>query len=134
MKAYYYLFYKLHNFWERASIPTFLSEFKASVSIIALKIWLIITVTNYYNIFIDRTFNLNKNVFLLIGFCIVAINVKLFTFSDDWKMYNQKFSQQSVKKNRIGGVTVWSIIICIIINLIYSYYLMSTIDWNQYRQ
>lgn len=76
MRGYYYLFYKLFNFWEKISFPKFWSAFKAEVSIMALEIWLIMSVVNYYTVFIDRHFYLNKIVFMLIVVCIVIVNLK----------------------------------------------------------
>lgn len=133
MRAYYYIFYKLYNFWEKVSFPKFWSAFKAGVSLIALEIWLVMSLINYYNIFINRQFYLTKNIFLVIGILVAAVNVVIFTYLDLWKEYNKEFDLLSKKKNIIGGIIVWSIIVLIIINLIYSFYLMNQVDWSQYR-
>ncbi|MRI63203.1 hypothetical protein EDM00_04235 [Ornithobacterium rhinotracheale] len=110
-----------------------MSDFKAGVSIIALEIWLVMTIINYYNVYINRQFHLNKITFLIIGLFIAISNIKLFTFSDLWKEYNKEFAQLSKKKNIIGGMIVWSIIIFVIINFIYSFYLMSQINLPQHK-
>ncbi len=133
MKAYYYLFYKLYRFWELVSFPKFWSDFKAIVSIVALEIWFALSLINYYNIFIDRHFYLENTIFFLIGGIIIGINIISFIYLDKWKEYNEEFNQLPRKKNIIGGIIVWTIILLIIANLIYSFYLMSQIDWSQYR-
>jgi len=132
MRAYYYLFYKLYNFWEKVSFPKFWSVFKAGVSVIALEIWFIMCLINYYTLFVNRQFYIDKNMFLFIGILVTVVDVIIFK-SDTWKLYNKQFNRLSKKKNIIGGVVVWSVIIFIIFNLIYSFYLMSQVDWKQYR-
>jgi len=133
MKAYYYLFYKLYKFWELISFPKFWSDFKANISICALEIWLILSLINYYNIFIDRSYSLDKTIFFLIVGVIMVINILTFVYLDKWKDYNKEFDKLPRKKNIKGGIIVWFIILLIIANLIYSFYLMSQIDWSQYK-
>lgn len=128
MRGYYYLFYKLFNFWEKISFPKFWSAFKAEVSIMALEIWLVMSVVNYYTVFIDRHFYLNKIVFMLIVVCIVIVNLKFFTYSSVWKDYNVRFERLSKNQNLIGGIIVWCIICMIILNFIYSFYLLYQLD------
>lgn len=128
MRGYYYLFYKLFNFWEKISFPKFWSAFKAEVSIMALEIWLVMSAVNYYTVFIDRHFYLNKIVFILIVVCIVIVNLKFFTYSSVWKDYNVRFERLSKNQNLIGGIIVWCIICMIILNFIYSFYLLYQLD------
>lgn len=128
MRGYYYLFYKLFNFWEKISFPKFWSAFKAEVSIMALEIWLIMSVVNYYTVFIDRHFYLNKIAFILIVVCIVIVNLRFFTYSSAWKDYNVRFERLSKNQNLIGGIIVWCIICMIILNFIYSFYLLYQLD------
>jgi len=132
MRVYYYFFYKIYCFWENAPIK-FWSHFKAGVTIIFLEIWFMISLLNYYNVFINKQFYLSKNIFLSIGILIVSVNITIFTYLDLWREYNKKFDQLSKKKNIIGGVVVWGIIVFIIANTVYSFYLMSLIDWKQYQ-
>lgn len=128
MRGYYYLFYKLFIFWEKISFPKFWSAFKAEVSIMALEIWLVMSVVNYYTVFIDRHFYLNKIVFMLIVVCIVIVNLRFFTYSSAWKDYNVRFERLSKNQNLIGGIIVWCIICMIILNFIYSFYLLYQLD------
>ena len=44
-----------------------------------------------------------------------------------------EFENWPKKKNIRGGIIVWGIIIFIIANLIFSFYLMSLINWKLYR-
>ncbi len=131
MRAYYYFFYKIYRFWENAPIK-FWSHFKTGLTIIFLEIWLVLSFFIYYNFFIDRYFHLNENLFLSLSLILIVFNFLFFGLSNKWKLYNKEFNQLPKKKNLVGGIIVWSIVILIIINLIYSFYLMSQVDWSQY--
>lgn len=133
MKVYYYLFYQLYKFWEFISFPKFWSDFKAAVSIVALEVWTIISLFVYYKVFVNRFYSFNESLFFLLCGIVIIINIIIFVYLDKWKEYNEEFDKLSKKKNIIGGVIVWTIILLIIANLIYSFYLMSQIDWNQYK-
>lgn len=132
MRNYYYFFYKIYCFWENAPIK-FWSHFKTGLTIIFLEIWLVLSLFIYYNIFIDRYFNLDKNLFIFLTLFLIALNFLMFSLSDKWKIYNKEFEQLPKKKNIIGGIIVWSIIILIIINLVFAFYLMNQVDWSQYK-
>lgn len=128
MKFYYYAFYKLYKFWEYVSIPKFWSDFKANISLAALEIWLILILVNYYSVFIDRHFHIEKNVFFFILGIIIIFHYMAFIHFEKWKEHNMEFDQLTRKENLIGGIIVWSIIVFIIANLIFSFYLMSQVD------
>jgi len=136
-RAYYYFFYKIYKSIEYTSEiggGKFWTDFKAGVVVSALEVWLILALINYYKIFINKFYDLNKIFFFSIGSTIIIINIIAFVFSDKWKEYNEEFDQLSKEKNIKGGLVVWTIIVFIILNLIFSFYLMSQIDWSQYRK
>jgi len=133
MKAYYYFFYRIYLFWENGPMR-FWSHFKTGLTIIFLEIWLVLSLFIYYNVFIDRYFRLDKTLFLIISTIIIAVNVYFFNSSTDkWIFYKESFDKISARKNLIGGIIVWSIIILIIINLIFAFYIMGKVDWDEYR-
>lgn len=115
MKFYYYFFYKLYKFWEFISLPKFWSDFKANISLAALEIWLIFIFVNYYNVFINRDFHLERSVFFFILGVIIVFHSIVFVHFDKWKEYNARFDQLPRWKNIIGGIIVWAIVISIII-------------------
>ena len=55
-KAYYYLFYKLYRFSE-ASPSRWLSDWKASLAIDVLILFVFSSMLNYYKIFLKKTSN-----------------------------------------------------------------------------
>lgn len=134
--AYYYFFYKIYKSIEYTSElggGKFWTDFKASIVVSVLEIWLITSVFVYYNIFIDRFYEFNMVAFFSATAIIMIINYLLFVHYDKWKENNTKFDQLPKKENMIGGIIVWSIVVFIIVNLIFSFYLMSQVDWSQYR-
>ncbi len=132
MKVYYYYFYKLYKFWETAP-SRFWSEWKASLSIIVIQIWLIVSLFVYYKVFINRFYQLNENLLLGIGFFVFIMNYFVFHQKDKWKSKIQEFDSFSKRKNIIGGIIVWSLTVVVIIIIIFSFYLMSKIEWTAYQ-
>ncbi|MFA7445196.1 MAG: hypothetical protein WCY89_04565 [Flavobacteriaceae bacterium] len=130
MRAYYYLFYKFYKFWEKVSTPRFWSEWKASLSIIVIQIWLIISLFVYYKVLIDGHYQLNKSLLFTIGFVLFIINYLAFHQKDKWEIIVEEFDNLSKKKNTTGSIIVWSLVILIIVIIIFSFYLMSKIDGN----
>ena len=131
-KAYYYLFYKFYRMSEAAP-SRWLSDWKAGICIIALELWSVYSLVNYYNIFINRCFALNKTYVIITVLIICSINYFAFVHTDVWKEYVKEFDQLPKKKNRIGSWVVFGVVLFVIVNLIFSFYLMSQIDWSKYR-
>lgn len=129
-KAYYYLFYKLYkwigeeNGW---------ADWKAGIAVMTFEIWFVLSLFNYYNTLIDKNFDPNNTLFITVGVIIISINVYLFTYLDHWKNRIKEFDKLPDRTNNIGGAIVFVVLLFIIGNLIFSFYLMSQVDWAQYR-
>lgn len=137
-KSYYYFFYKIYcsiEYTSELSGGKFLTLFKAGVVMIALEIWILISIGAYYAIYkkIFLELSLSMPIIYIPLLIIVAFNYFTLDYKDNWKKYNTEFANYPKKKNRIGGWIVFGIIVLIIANLIYSFYLMSEIDWSKYR-
>jgi len=135
-RAYYYYFYKIYKSIEYTSEQfggSFWTDFKAGVVMIALEIWTILLLINYYNIFLNRYFHLEKRTFFFLGFIIIVVNYLAFVHTDIWKEYNKNFDKLPKEVNKKGSWIVFGITIFIIVNLIFSFYLMNQIDWSRYR-
>ncbi|RUT68553.1 hypothetical protein D0817_20730 [Flavobacterium cupreum] len=137
-KSYYYFFYRIYRsieFTSELSGGKFLTFFKAGVVMIALEIWIFFSFGNYYTIcsktFVEITFSMPIIYIPLL--IIVGFNYFTLDYKDNWKKYNGEFANYSKRKNRIGGWIVFGIILIIIFNLIFSFYLVSQVDWSQYR-
>lgn len=125
-KLYYYFFYKMYKAIQYTSYPfgNFLLGFKASLLVIALEIWFSITILNYYNIFIDRNIHFSKSIYLGIVLFFSILSYITIDYSSTWKKYNQKFDQLPKKKNIIGSWIAVLIVLIIIMNFIFSFYLL----------
>ena len=134
-KAYYYFFYKFYRFSEAAP-SRWWSEWKASFSMDALIVFVLLIAGGYYSITTKRDMLLGgspKVIIWIVGLSIALINYFIFNHRDKWRSYVEEFDAWPKKKNRIGSIVVWSIVFLIFANLIFMYYLMSQIDWKQYR-
>ena len=132
---YYYFFYKFYKFWEFISIPSFLSDFKAGISLIALEIWFLLSIGVYYSVLTKETMNLSISspIVLIPLVLILSIKYYCFIYSNKWKDHIKFFDKLEKKKNVIGTWVVILSTFLIITNLIYSFFLMSQIDWSSYR-
>lgn len=126
MRVYYYLFYKLYKFWDKISIPRFWTDFKAGVSIIALEIWILFSIFNSYSIIKNEKIDIEftNPIIILPLIFIFILNYLCFVHSDKWKEYNEEFDKLPRKKNIIGGIIVWTIIILITVGFWTSAYLV----------
>lgn len=61
---------------------------------------------------------------------LLGLNYILFLHNDKWKLYVRELDKQSGKQQLRGGIIVWSIIVLILSNLIFMFYLMSKVDWS----
>lgn len=137
-KSYYYFFYKIYRsieFTSELAGGKFLTQFKAGAVMIALEIWILISLGAYYAVY-TKTFielNISMPIAYIPLLIIVVFNYFTIDYNDNWKQYNSEFENYSRKKSRIGGWIVFGIVLLVVFNLIYSFYLMTTVNWNQYR-
>lgn len=132
-KAYYFAFYKLYQSFE-ASPSRFWSEWKASLLMDILVGCIIITSGLIYTVITKKGFiifesTLNTWIMVII---ISVGNYFIFNHTDRWKKIISDFNH-SKNKNRIAGIIFWCIFFLIIASVVFMFYLMSQIDWKQYR-
>ena len=130
-KMYDYFFYKVYKFFDAAP-SKWLSDWKASFFILVLEIWLSLSVLNYYSAIFKKTVS---DKFLLIASILIvlvltAIKYLNFEYQDRWKLVVKNFDRIPKQKNRIGTYLMWTIVILIIINLVFSFFLLSTVNWK----
>lgn len=134
-KGYYYLFYKLYKFSEAAPSKWW-SEWKASLVIDVLIYLLLLSAGGYYSIITKKDMLPIANpkfVIFLIVIGVVSINYFIFNYQDKWRIYVAEFDRWGKLKNRLGGLIVLLIIFLVVANLIFMFYLLSQIDWKQYK-
>src|SRR5215208_2983564 len=121
---YYYLFYKLYKFSEAAPSKWW-SDWKAVLAIDALWVFLGLSGLVYYSVITRHGVNLGDGTFAVILYliCIALPNYFIFHHQDQWKKIIHDFDKLPKHTNRIGGWIVFGVIILIIANLIFSFYL-----------
>ena len=132
VKAYHYIYYKLYKWIGEENGWT---DWKASLSMDALIFFFLFSFIIYTDVFINPNLNLG-NDYLLTGIFILIIvvpNYFIFNHKDQWKGIIKEFDKLPDRTNNIGGAIVFAVLLFIIGNLIFSFYLMSQVDWAQYR-
>jgi hypothetical protein len=109
-----------------------MSSWKASFSLMVLEIWTFLSIINYISFLTKRIFSDEFLVFVCISFVLASSLHKFFTFENKnkWRIYIREFSKLSPRKNRQGTFIIWIFILLLICNLIFSFYLLSKVDWK----
>jgi hypothetical protein len=132
---YYYLFYKFYKVAMTGAIKS-LSSFYASIGVIFIEICLLLSISNYYTISINRysTLEVKSPAVLIAVGVLLLIDYLTFSYKGKWKIYVLEFDQLPKKQNVIGSIIVSIVIVMIVSNLIFSFYLISRIDWKLYSK
>lgn len=119
------MFYKLYKHYESSSEPWW-SDWKAGASMGALEIWLLLSIGAYYSILTKTSIELSISMpIIYIPLLVIFIlNYFSFMYNDIWKEYNKEFNQLPKKKNILGGWIVFGIIVFVIGNMLFSFYLL----------
>ncbi len=134
-RAYYYLFYKIYKFSEAAP-SRWWSDWKAYFVINILIGIILLSIGGYYTVITKKDMLpvTNPSMFVTIIFIAISVfNYFIFFSRDQWKKYVKEFDHLEKRKNKIGSLIIGSVILLIIANLVFMFYLMSQIDWKQYR-
>lgn len=134
-RAYYYLFYKFYKVTMTGAIESMASWY-AAAGVVALECFLLLSSYNYYAVFFDRYAELNLVSFKVLFPLALIMIINHVAFSNDEKLqdYIDEFDRLSKEKNKTGAWIVSIMTIAIVANLVFSYYLMSQIDWSIYRK
>ena len=126
-KAYYYFYYKIYKSIEYTSKELggeFQTDFKTSLVVIVLEIFIISSFANYYNVFFHTDSGIFPNiVWIIIVLLLTMIDYFVFHNKDQWKDIIHELNELSENKNSIGSWKVIFVIFAIVINFIFSFYL-----------
>lgn len=127
-KMYHYFFYKIYKSIEYTSELSggkFLSAFKTSLVMITLEIWILLSLGIYYTIITKIKIELSISMPIIYIPLIIIISIDYFIFhnKNQWKNIILKFDKLPKKRNIIGGWIVCGVVVLIITNLIFSFYL-----------
>lgn len=125
-RAYYYFFYKIYKSIEYTSEAMggkFWSKGKAGISVVVLELWLLFSILNYYDIINNskQKLDLTSPVIFIPLLIIIILNYVIFDHYDSvWEKYKKEFDILSKRKNIIGGIIVWAVILLITVNFFVS--------------
>lgn len=134
-EMYQYVYYKIYKSFSNSVFDAW-SEWRASGILAIIEIFFIFSLLNYYQIFINRYFVLPGNTIIWVLFLVLILGYLIyisFHHTDQWQPIVKKFDAWPKRKNQWGTFIVWFIILLIILNLGFSFYLASQIDWTLYR-
>ncbi len=123
---YYYIYYIFYRI-SKKNKSIFPDEFVAGVCVIALNIWLLMSLANEFYFFTNirlmpRSFA-SPVAIIVLGLVVIS-NWFLFENKDRWKMLLEKIESSSDRKRNVS--IAWGIIIAVIINYwVVSLYLLS---------
>lgn len=102
-KGYYYFFYKIYRSIEYTSKlggGEFLTVNKASLVMLALEIWGLFSLANYYTIYkkISTELNISMPIVYIPAVIVFTFNYITIHYKGRWKQYNAEFANYSKKK------------------------------------
>lgn len=131
---YDYFFYKLYKFFEAAPSKWW-SDWKAGGAMLVLEILTFISILNYYTVITKANFSDDFlfKVAMIIVACLVVVKYFAILHKDRWKSVVEKFDGYRRNQNILGTWIVLMVILLLIANVVFSFYLMSQIDWKKYN-
>jgi purine-cytosine permease-like protein len=72
----------------------------------------------------------NPIYLILICLAIMIANYFCFHYNNNWKIYKTEFEKWPKKRNSTGGLVVFLIVLSILGNLIFMFYLYSKVKWG----
>jgi hypothetical protein len=128
-KAYYYLFYTLYKTFENAPSKWW-SDWKATFSLLVIEIWLLLSMMVYYKVLTKKDLIPDNRLTIVSVTVVVILSISkyfIFEHGDRWKLYVQEFNQWPKEKNRRSILIAWIVVLVILANLIFSFYLLSKV-------
>jgi hypothetical protein len=130
---YDYLFYSLYRFWESAPSKWW-SDWKSSLTIATIKVFLLsgIFCLVLYTTKLDLIPE-NRITPIILALLIYGFDYYYFLYQDKWKKRIKKFQNLNPTRDKIG-ITIIILMISLIVGFMaYSYYLLSTVDWEKIK-
>ncbi|RXM40445.1 hypothetical protein BOQ62_05595 [Chryseobacterium sp. CH21] len=101
-----------------------MSDFKTSLVLITLEIFIIFSFSNYYNILFHSDSGIFPNsIWMIIILILTIIDYFIFHSKKQWKNIINKFDKLTENENNRGNWIVFGIIALVLINFTFSFYL-----------
>lgn len=132
--GYAYLFFFFYNHINSFK-NNILVQWKAVLMVAMMECFLIISIITYYLDISKITVAEDFNKLYLLLFAIPLVGLKLWFFerNENWRKYLAEFEAWPEKNRKRWDWVMRLLIVFIVGNLVLSYYIMSEIDWSQYR-
>ncbi len=100
-----------------------------------LELSVLLSIGNYYSVItkINAELKISMPIIYIPSALVIILNYFAFVHTDIWKKYVKEFDRLPKHKNKLGNWIVLGVVLFIIGNLIFSFYLMSQVDWSKYR-
>lgn len=123
-KAYQYMYYRLYKHFSKGVV--WMTEWKASLAMDVLEAWLFFSLLNYYSLYTNYHGEVSiKMPIIWIPFLgILLTNYLIFHHQNRWEDIIHEFDKMDSKKNKIGGWIALGIILFLLANLVFSFYLL----------
>ncbi len=131
--AYDYLFFTFYRFWEKAP-SRWLSNWKAVISISVLNIFALLSI--YGIVMYKLRINLLPNSVtlpIIIAIIIFGVNYFYFLRQNRWRNKIDKFDAINSFRDKTGILIIISLVVFLVAFLVYSVYLISTVDWQDIK-
>lgn len=130
---YDYLFYTIYRFWEKAP-SRWWSDWKTVITMSILMGCFLSAISNIVTgkLYIDLIPK-STTLPLILVFLICGFHYYLYSYKSKWKEKIIKFQNISPKKDFYGIFMVVCYFLLITGSLIYSWYLLSKVDWDIVR-
>ena len=128
MSFYKYIYYKIYRSMERMGVWP---EVRAYFLLLMLNAALILLVINYYTIVTGKRISLpdgNTWIYILSLF-LAFLNYVLILHNEKWRLIIYEFNKLPKKKNKIGTLVVWCVILIITFTLFSSFFRLSQINY-----
>jgi hypothetical protein len=130
-RAYYYFYYRIYKTFTKNYNPLLSVGFRTDIVVMAVKIWFLGVVDTYLCILFNQDatdISITSPKVIIALALVIGSTLYFLTFSNKWKPYFEEFEKLPKRKNFIGGIIVWSIVIFIFINVFISVELMKKLN------
>lgn len=128
--AYDYLFFTFYRFWEKAPSKWW-SDWKSVISICFLTVFGLLSIYGIIMYKLEANLLPKSGVLpIIIATSIFGVNYLYFLRQERWRNKIIKFDNINGFKDKIGISIVILFVLALIALLIYTVYLISTVDWQ----
>ncbi|SIR08378.1 hypothetical protein [Pontibacter lucknowensis] len=132
------IIYRLHQYLDAATFRETKRGATWSISscIEILQVWLLLSCLLYYAVNTTEELvpsQLQVPIFSAVIFTLTLVNYVLLEQRWPWGKLFKIFLASSAPKNNPASALGWLLALLVVVNVLFSYFLLSNIDWAHYR-